>query len=416
MRAFIPVIPSGLVLAYLGLQMEALQREKAFFWFAMAAFQLFALAIFPYATLMMAGLTAFSVFGEMSAKGIDKTWQFPVAYGLVCVVFDAAFLMRGSIGFYQNSASPIRFQPQLIPHLIGGNWLLVVGLTVAIGFVKAIPTQVRWPLVGLGATNALLILGDVFVPATTILLSHHAGHFVHLTMAIHVTFIVAQGLGSWNRSYVLVILIVVVIFNGALLARGTYQGFLQMNREVTELRDLKQYWNPQPGDLVIARSKNVDDSCGWIVLMSPSPVLFCTDAEVMLTPQQNREIHRFREALYLYFGGEDSIRLQRELNSSDPSALMYRLGYWAEASSSSSEERKKGVHDIESELIPLLQKVEKHDGIEAFLQQFNRIIVVDTLDNHTFDRDRLASFMKLQSQQNVGDHILLFNSPSSRPI
>ena len=60
MRAFVPVIPSVCVLLYLGLQMEVFRRSRAVVWIAMAAVQFVALAIFPYATLLMAGISGIS--------------------------------------------------------------------------------------------------------------------------------------------------------------------------------------------------------------------------------------------------------------------------------------------------------------------------------------------------------------------
>src|ERR1051326_400287 len=47
MRAFIPVIPVTLLLAYVGLQMKALQEKTVRPWIAMALLQLLALAVFP---------------------------------------------------------------------------------------------------------------------------------------------------------------------------------------------------------------------------------------------------------------------------------------------------------------------------------------------------------------------------------
>jgi hypothetical protein len=301
--------------------------------------------------------------------------------------------------------------------LIGGNGLLLVGLTVAIALSKNIAREVKWPLVGLGTTNALLMLGDAIVPATTILLSHHAAHFVHLTMAILITFLAASVVAArsqkvWITRAVLGLLLVVIFLNGALLALGSYRGFLPANREIADLVRLPVAWGPQDGDLVIARSKNADNPCGWIVLLTKSPVLFCTDAEVMLTPQQNRDIHRFRQALYLYLSAVGSELLQRQLSVLDPSSRMYGLGYWAEAASSSVEERNQGVRAIQADLIPWLERVEKHDpAVDAFFRNFRRIIVIDNEPNRTFSAERLASFLKLERQESHDGWVLLSYVP-----
>jgi hypothetical protein len=301
--------------------------------------------------------------------------------------------------------------------LIGGNWLLLVGLTVATVLSKPLAPMVKWPLVGLGATNGALMLGDAVIPATTILLSHHSAHFVHLTIAILITFVAATALAaipgkSRTVRSVLALVPAVILVNGVLLASGTYRGFLPGNREAVALSRLPCSWKLREGDLVIARSSNVDDACGWIVLLSTVPVLFCTDAEVMLTPQQNRDIHRFRQAVYLYLSGKDSGLLKRALAAPDPSSQMYRLGYWAEATSMSVVERKEGIRAIQADLIPLLERVESHDvAVSTFFRQFRRIIVIDNQEDHTFAVERLASFLKLEGQQNSDDLVLLSYVP-----
>jgi hypothetical protein len=262
------------------------------------------------------------------------------------------------------------------------------------------------------------MLGDAVVPATKILLSHHAGYFVHTTVAILITFLAATVFGPWlnTRSWtargVIALVLLLILVNGVLMVSGTYRGLLDTNRDAVQLSDLQRSLNSNNQDLVIARSKDVDDACGWIPLFSTSPVLFCTDAEVMLTPQQNRDIHRFRQALYLYFIGEDSDALQRKLSVPDPALLMYRLGYWAEAVSTSAEERQQGVRQIQTDLIPVLHKVEKRDAaVSAFFRDYTRIIVIDKQRDRSFDPDRLGSFLELEGQQDFKDFVVFFYRP-----
>lgn len=416
-RAFIPVIPCAMLLAYLGLQMEVLRRRRVVLWGVMALLQLLALAVFPYAPLLMAGITAASIFSQSIRASVVETWRIPLIYALTCAVLDCIFLLHGSVGFYENHSPAIHLQPQVLPHLVGGGWLLILVSTIAVAFTKTLAREIKWPLVGLGAGNALLMLGDAVVPATRILLSHHAGYFMHTTVATLITFSAATAFGPWlNRSWlargIVALVFLFILTNGILVVSGTYRGSSNMNREIVQLSDLQPALNSNNQDLVIAPSKEVDDACGWIPLVSTSPVLFCTDAEVMLTPQQNRDIHRFRQALYLYFIGKDSGALQHELSAPDPSSLMYSLGYWAEAVSHSAEERRQGVRQIQTDLIPLLDKVEARDGaVTTFLRGYARIIVLDKQRDHTFDPDRLGSLLQFEKQQNFKDFVVFFYKP-----
>lgn len=416
MRCFIPVIPMTCLLAYLGLQMEALRRRNLIPWVAMGALQLLALAIFPYATLMMAGTTAISVVWQILAGVQRDELHVPILYGIGCAVLDGAFLLRGSLDLYGKHSSMIHFQPSLLPHLIGGAWLLLVILTIATGRTKALPPTVKGVLVGLAATNAVLMLGDVVVSPTKILLSHHAAYFLHTTVAILITFLAAAwasrqrkfraaGGALWGVG-------AIVLLNGLLLTSGTYRDFLPSNREMVELSRLQGAWNLKEGDLVIARSQSADDLCGWTVLLSKAQVLYCTDAPMMLTSQQIRDIHRFRQALYLYLSGKDSVFLERALSGPESSSLMYRLGYWTEAMALSAEDRMEGVHAVRADLIPLLEQVERHDfAVNRFFQEFRRIIVIDSARHRTFDDERLASFLKPEGQQNGDDLVLLTYVP-----
>jgi hypothetical protein len=208
------------------------------------------------------------------------------------------------------------------------------------------------------------------------------------------------------------LLVVPVALNGMLLVSGNFQGFLPQNRELAQLPRMQPILSPGDGELLVARSTTVDDFCGWVVLISPSPVMFCTDAEVMLTPTQNREIHRFRQALYLYLVGEDSGHLRQALADPDPAGLIWKLGYWAEALSPSSAEGRQGINAIESDLIPRLERIENHDAeVAPFFQKFRRVIVIDHRQTPTFSEGRLASFLTLESERISDDFVIRYYVP-----
>jgi len=193
--------------------------------------------------------------------------------------------------------------------------------------------------------------------------------------------------------------------NGFLLSLGTYRGHLAYNQEQASLaKALTGPFRTAPGTLVVAGSQTVDDSCGWIYTLTQNQVLFCTDAEIMLTPQQDLEIHRFRQAIYLYLNGQGSDSLRRSLAGEHSLGVLYYLGYWAEAASLSPQEHADGVRAVEHELIPWVERVEHHDeAVANFFRQFPRIVVVDNAGNPTFSDDRLDAFLKLQSEQHADD-------------
>jgi hypothetical protein len=165
--------------------------------------------------------------------------------------------------------------------------------------------------------------------------------------------------------------------------------------------------------MLLDRTHDDNNDCGWATLLSRGPVLFCTDAETMLTPPQNHNIHRFRQALYLYFSGKDSEYLERVINNPNPAGPMYQLGFWAEATSLSREEQQEGIRDIEADLMPVLKGLERHDpAASQFFHQFNRIIVLEDLNDPTFLPARLASFLKLEGEQHFDNWVLLSYVPN----
>jgi hypothetical protein len=408
MRAFIPQIPMACLLAYLGLQMEALRRKGPLPWIGMAVLQLLALSVFPYATLMMAGLTAVSVLFEICFRDHRGAWHIPLLYGIACTAMDGVFLQHGFVGFYATRSHFFHFQPRLLPHLVGGNWLLLCLLTVITALIKNLAAETKWPLVSLGIATLLLMLGDAIVPATTLLLSHHSAYFLHTTVAILLTFIVSAAISARERSVTLRIAVAlasgIFLLNGILLSLTTYRQFLPSNREEVDIARFLSSWKTADRDLFIAPSLSVDDSCGWTALLSKTRVLYCTDAEVMLTPQQNRDIHRYRQAIYLYFTGKNSDYLRSIIGDAKPADPMYRLGYWAEAVSLSAEEQKEGLRSIQTDLLPRMDQVENHDNaVSQFFRQFRRIIVIDDSQKPTFVTSRLGSFLTIQAEQRVDD-------------
>jgi hypothetical protein len=404
MRAFSPQIPLPLLVVYLGLQMEALRKRSAYPWVGMAALQLLALACFPYTTLMMAGLSFISVVGQMFSIGLRKSWLTPLTYGAACAIADAAFLMRGSMNIYASHVSLIHFQPGLVPHLAGGTWLLLGLLTFAVAISKTIPREVKLPLAGLGATLMVLMLGDAFVPSTVLLLSGHAGYFLHTTFTLLIVFLTSAAVVGHRARAAQIkvaagIAVGLIALNGMLVSSGLYHYFLPMNRAQVELAQLLSSWHPAEGDLLIARTRSVDDTlCGWGALLLDGHVLFCTDAMTMLTPSQNRTEQSFRQAVYLYLSGKDSHYLQRIVDDPDPQP-MYQLGYWAEAISLSREEQNEGRKAIRADLLPVLKQVESQDvAMRTFFHQFRRVVVIDNLQNPTFSSARLALFLKPVSE------------------
>jgi hypothetical protein len=418
-RSFFPQLPVPLLLAYLGLQMSVLRAQRVLTWIAMGLLQFLAVAIFPYATLMMAGITSVTIVWLVAARIHSAPWRGLLAYGTLCAVFDLLYLWLGAVP-HPPQAQLSLFQIELseVPHLIGGMWIILAFLTLATALVPALDAEIKWSLVGMGLTNLTLMLGDVCFSETSLMLSHHAGYFVHSTAAVLLTFLLSAlcvRLASRAR-YIRFALTGIIIFcavNAMLVAKSTYRTSLPANKQQAETTALLKSIGVSADDLLIVRAKNVDDPCDWAPVLSNAKVLFCRNASALLTPAQNLTVQRFRQALYLYFIGKDSEQLRRM--TADPNAVdeQMRLAYFGGILPFRKEERAQGLSAIRTELIPLLDAASREDpAIGAFLRQYSRILVVDNLQDPIFDRQRLASYLVIQKEVQMGNLIVLYCNPN----
>jgi hypothetical protein len=417
-RPFFPQLPVPLVLAYLGLQMSLLRADRLRIWIGMALLQFLAFAIFPYATLMMAGITLVVIIWLLVAHLPLLPWRKLVAYATFCAALDLPILRLGTItSGPQAHASVFRIELAEVPHLIGGMWITLALLTLATALVRGLQAEIKWPLVGLGLTNLTLLLGDVFFSETAMMLSHHAGYFVHPTVALLLTFTISAlsvRLGAKPRYARLALGVVVLLLagNAMLMANANYHEFLPLNHQQSQAASRLKSLDAGSGDLLILPAKTVEDPCEWIPLVSPAKVLYCRNAATLLTPNQIRTTQRFRQALYLYFTGEESRQI--ESMTKDPKALdeELRLAYFGGIIPFRQEERAQGLSALRTELIPLLDEATHHDPpMQAVLRQYSRILVVDNRQDPVFDRQRLASYLVIQKEVPSGDLTVLICNP-----
>ena len=136
-------------------------------------------------------------------------------------------------------------------------------------------------------------------------ISHHAGYFVHLTVTIMVVLLAAEAAEHFhaNRNtgwrIGLAGILAILTFNGIFISLANYRRLFLLNNDLVEFAQILRSSAPEQGDVIIARALTVDDNCAWVSLVSSAHSLFCRNAQVLLSPEQNLNIQRFRQALYL---------------------------------------------------------------------------------------------------------------------
>src|SRR5579862_1239784 len=266
-RSFFPAIPVALLLFYLSLQIRALRFSRWYDWVAMGALQAVAFAMFPFATLLMAG-TSFVIVAACftGAFSRDRIKAF-FLYGLACAAIDFTFLLRRlTPGGHDSQFALFRFRPSHIFDLTGGALILLIVLTILVVAIPPVGSrEAKWTLVGLGFSNILLMLADV-VFSPSLLLSVHGGYFLHCTISLQTAYLAAAILvkfapgQKWAKPACMAA-IGLMIVNGALLAWGNYRAFLPQNREISELARTLESLQVESGELVLSRADRVDDLC-----------------------------------------------------------------------------------------------------------------------------------------------------------
>ncbi len=417
-RTFFPPIPVALLLLYLSFQMRALRFSRWYDWAGMCLLQAVGFAMFPYAMLMMAGSTfviALACFRSLLSPSRIKAM---IPYGLACAAIDSVFLLRRLMpGTHDSQISLIRFRPSHVFDLAGGALILLILLCALTALFPPVGSkEAKWTLVGLGFSNALLMLADV-VFAPSLLMSAHGSYFLHCTISLQVTYLLAALFARFERTHAwlkpaCLALMLLTMVNGAMLARGNYRTFLQQNRRIDELARAVGSLGLDDRDLIIARADTVDDLCSWVPLLNRGTVLFCRSAQYELSDSERRGFHRSRQAFYLYFTGRDSLWVDGVVR--DPAALTAqdRLAFAGEINPADKDTLGTGKREIVAELIPRMLEVEsQQDSMRDFFRPYPRILVVDEAKDPIFVKQRLASYLSIESEQRVGDFSVLWCRP-----
>jgi hypothetical protein len=188
------------------------------------------------------------------------------------------------------------------------------------------------------------------------------------------------------------------------LAEGTYRRSLPENLEQADVARWMRSVSLGQNSLIVAQR----DTCAWVPLLSEAPVLYCHNAQTLLSPDLNHTVHRLREVLYLYFIGKDTNWLKNTAAATASADELEHYGFIGEVSSYRGEERKRRVEVIRAELLPLFRKVEaRDDDIVRLFRPYEHIWVVDRASDPTFDRKKLETYFGIDTEERLGGIVIL---------
>jgi hypothetical protein len=182
------------------------------------------------------------------------------------------------------------------------------------------------------------------------------------------------------------------------MAEGNYRTNLPFNLAQADLANWFSHEEVSDHDLVITQYAGTQcDACEWIPLLSRAEVLYCRNAQLALTPEQNRDVQRFREVLYLYFIGKDQQWLET-------TTQFEWYGLYGEVSSfRKPEERITRITTLRHEMRPLFDRISHDDpSVHNFFRRFRRVWVIGNRQNPAFVDARLGSYLDLKEQQTAG--------------
>jgi len=285
-----------------------------------------------------------------------------------------------------------------------------VGATAA---TRRLRPEVKWTLLGLGLSNLLFVMGDAVASEPVFFLSDHIGYFYQPTVLILFMFLVSahipDGVQSRRLARALSLATVGLCFaNGLLMAEENYKTNLPNNVVQADLASWFAQGKVSGNDLVFTQFADSSyDACEWIPLLSQAEVLFCRNAQLALTGEQNLQVQRLREVLYLYFNGKD--RQWFETTSE-----FDRYGLYGDLITfHKPNEYAERLLTLRRDMIPLYDRIDRGDpAIHDFFHRFRRVWIIQERQDPAFVDGRLGSYLQLQQKENAGSLVILSAVPN----
>jgi hypothetical protein len=349
-------------------------------------------------------------------------YKHVILFAIVCGLTDLAYLLSGGTVLNAggpNSTALLHFDSLLLLHLVKSKTLLlVIGTTIAVAMTgdKSRP-HVKWTALALGSATGLLLVADAFI-SPGLLISAHV-YFVHTVLVILLVTIATNVLesGTTNGKVTSGVFVAVggfFVILGVLAAAGTYAKSLQLNATQAEVASLLKSAGLGSSDLVIAKARPVDSTPCWLPLLSSASVLFCRDAELVLAPDQEKDIQQYRNAMYLYLTGYDTSSLEKALSPTGSIEEQKSIASVQDNFVLEGPHRDAALIETRNALIPMLSGVETHDPEAVhFFRQYKTILVIDSAERPIFLTSRLDSFLHLARSERVGDIVLSWYNPAN---
>ena len=403
-RMFFPQLVIPLLALYFMYCKKAWDRGWPRDYVPLVLIQIATFVSFPYGSVF-AGLATF-VFLLLIVRRNDlrrRVAQFAVV-GVISLLADGLYLWLAQL--HVRSVPTAQHGPPMF-HLdlgqlrtdFGGTVVLLLALSVFLLFLRQKDSS-RVIVVSIALANVVMLLADCLIDPL-LLVSHHAGYFVQISLGLELCAVVfwARSLVS-RRLFTLATAAASIFFvlNGALASWTAVRRSAETNTSLGKFAVVMSGLNLSFNDLVIAPAKEVDDASTTVPLITRAHVLYTPEAEILLGPSDESAVKEHLAA-YLFLSGRDSTWVEAQLSRHlIPSAIMtpgqrFDLQYHHRPDLMDKEVREA--------LVPQLLALD-HGPTPSVLSGLRRIVVLDDIGHPTFDDAHVSRLLRVTEDYNSG--------------
>jgi hypothetical protein len=403
-RMFFPQLVIPLLALYFMFCKKAWDRGRTRDYVLLVWIQLATFVSFPYGSVF-AGLATF-IFLLLVAKRNDlrrRVAPFAVV-GVVSLLADGLYLWLAQM--HVRSVPTAHHGPPMF-HLdlgqlrtdFGGTVVLLLALSVFLLFLRQRDSS-RLMVVSIALANVVMLLADCLIDPL-LLVSHHAGYFVQISLGLELCAVVFWARSLVSRRLFTVATVAASIFfvlNGALASWIAVRRSAETNRSLGKFAVVMSGLNLSSNDLVIAPAKEVDDPSTTVPLLTRAHVLYTPEAEILLGPG-DESLMTQRQAAYLFLSGRDSSWVEAQLSRHLlPSAIItpgqrFDLQYHHRPDLLEQEVRQS--------LLPQMRALDS-GVVPSAIAGSPRVIVLDDIGHPTFDDAHVSRLLRVSEDYNSG--------------
>jgi hypothetical protein len=369
-RIFYPQVPAVLVLLSFCFLASPRLRESWTPWLWLCATQFVSLICFPFATIFIALTCLFTLL--LSQQGsVALPSRRVLLFAVLCSATDAAYLFLMKYGAEQagTGRAILHFDPSNFGTSLGGTTLLLAGLSLT-AYLYNPRGHVNIIIASAGLSNIVELFMDVFFNPE-LKISHHAGYFVHTSLALLLILLSVELCRKvFRRPAELRIVFCLVgaisLVNGLVAAHSLFRTNFRINAVNSRFAALLPKLGVGNNTLLVLPAGDVDSPSALAPLVTATPILYTRNAELLLNASDKLGIQSERQATYLYLTGETSESLSRQLSDESGKRLtnLDEQSYW-----NSRSRRQKTLIGVRMRLLPKIAFVQnggKYNWLRAY--------------------------------------------------